>query len=145
MQANLTRSAPRTTWLVIVGTLMLAGRAMTLAFITRAGGTGVGDPPDAWLMPLIGDAVIGLAALGVAYLLWKRPSPATWIVAIVWNALGAFDALAALLIHISNPWDEFFMIKIFGPSMFVIAAAMHVGLIVLLGRREVHQHMSVDW
>ena len=116
---------------------------MTLAFIGRAGGSGAGDPPDAWLMPLIGDALIGLSALVVAYLIWQRPSASTWVIAVVWNALGAFDALAAMLIQITNPWDEFFMIKIFGPSMFVIAAAMHIGLILLLSRREIRQQMNI--
>ena len=39
--------------------LMASGWAMTLAFIARAGDGGPGDPPDAWLMPLVGDAFIG--------------------------------------------------------------------------------------
>ncbi len=34
--------------------LMLAGRAMTIPFIGRAGGSGIGDPPKAWIMPLLG-------------------------------------------------------------------------------------------
>lgn len=117
--------------------VMAAGRAMTLAFIGRAGDGGTGDPPAAWLMPLVGDAAVGLAAIAVALLVWKRPTPATWIIAVVWSAIGAFDALAAFLIHVSNPWSDFFMIELFGPSMFVAAAAMHVIIIFLLTRPEV--------
>lgn len=49
--------------IMAVLTAMLIGRAMTLAFIHRAGGEGVGDPPAAWLMPLLGDAVIGVSGL----------------------------------------------------------------------------------
>ena len=37
--------------IMLLLTLMLTGRAMTLAFIHRAGGTNPGDPPVVWLMP----------------------------------------------------------------------------------------------
>ncbi len=52
--------------------LAASGRAMTLAFIGRAGDGGLGDPPAAWLMPLVGDAFIGLAALIGAGTLRRR-------------------------------------------------------------------------
>lgn len=130
--------------IAIALTVMATGRAMTLAFIGRAGGSGVGDPPDAWLMPLVGDAVIGLSAVVVAYLLWKVRTPATWVVAVVWSAIAAFDALAALLVEISSPWPEFFMLQIFGRSMFLAATAMHLAIIYLLTRPDVRQEFGVQ-
>ncbi len=123
--------------------LMAAGRAMTLAFIARAGDGGVGDPPDAWLMPLVGDAAIGLGAIIVAVLIWQRPTPTTWVIAVVWSALGAFDALAAFIVQTSSPWPEFFMIEIFGPSMFFAAAALHLAIIYLLSQPEVLAHFEL--
>ena len=81
---------------------------MTLVFISRAGDGGAGDPPDAWLMPLIGDAVVGITALGIAWLLWRRPNPTTWLLAVMWNAIAAFDALAAYVVDVATPWPEFF-------------------------------------
>ena len=54
--------------IMLILTLILSGRAMTLAFIHRTGGTMPGDPPNAWLMPLIGDAIIGITALWIAFL-----------------------------------------------------------------------------
>ncbi len=39
--------------IMLIFTLMLSGRAMTLAYIHRVGGTMPGDPPAAWLMPLL--------------------------------------------------------------------------------------------
>ena len=123
--------------IVIALTAMASGRAMTLAYIGRAGDGGAGDPPDAWLMPLIGDAVIGLAAVAVALLLWKRRTPATWVVAVVWSAIGAFDAIAAYIVETSAPWPEFFMLELVGRTMFFAAAAMHVAIIYLLTRPDV--------
>ena len=123
--------------LAVALTALASGRAMTLAFIGRAGDGGVGDPPEAWLMPLLGDAVIGLAAIAVAVALWKRPSRVTWVIAVTWSAIGAFDALAAFVVDVTTPWPEFFMLEIFGRSMFFVAAAMHLVIIGLLTRPEV--------
>ena len=115
-------------------TLMAGGRAMTLLYLGRAGDGGAGDPPAAWLMPLVADAAIGVTAVIVALLLWKRPNPITWIAAISWSAVGAFDAWAAYVIGRTNPWPDFFMIEIFGSGMFVAAAVLHLTVIVLLAR-----------
>lgn len=111
--------------LLLILTLLLSGRAMTLAFIHRAGAGGVGDPPAAWLMPLVGDAVIGVSALAIAYLIWKRAGLFGWTLVVVWNALALWDALSAYLIHLTVPWPSFFMIEAVGPSMFFMAAGMH--------------------
>lgn len=110
---------------VVALTLMASGRAMTLAWITRAGDGGPGDPPDAWLMPLIGDAAVGLTALVVAGLLIWRRTFATWTIAAIWTSIAAFDAIAAFVVDVSSPWPDFFMLEIFGRSMFFAAAAMH--------------------
>jgi hypothetical protein len=125
--------------LVIALTIMAAGRAMTIPFIGRAGDGGAGDPPDAWLMPLIGDAAIGLAAVAVAALLWWRPSPTSWLIAIVWSAIGAFDAIAAFIVDTTSPWPDFFMLQLFGRPMFFAAAAMHILIIYLLFRPAAQQ------
>jgi hypothetical protein len=114
---------------------------MTLAFIPRIGGTAVGDPPPAWLMPLIGDAIIGLTALLIAFLIWKKKTGLwVWTAIIVWNSVAIWDALSAFVIHTTNPWPEFFMIKLFGPSMFFATVAIHLVIFILAyrpdGRRE---------
>ena len=131
-------------WIMLALTVMASGRAMTLLFIGRAGDGGTGDPPDAWLMPLIGDAIVGISALAIAWLLWKRPSPTVWVVAIVWNAIAAFDALAAYVVDVVTPWPEFFMLELFGRSMFFAAAAMHVVLIIMLAQRPLRDRFSVN-
>lgn len=123
--------------IILVLTLMAAGRAMTLAFIARAGDGGPGDPPEAWLMPLIGDAFVGLTAVAVAGLLWKRRTPTTWLLALVWSAIGMFDAIAAFIIETSAPWPDFFMLELFGRSMFFAAAGLHLVIIYLLLRPDV--------
>ena len=125
--------------IVLVLTLMLAGRSMTLAFIGSAGSTTPGAPPAAWLMPLIGDAVIGVSALIIAFLFARRSGIWVWTAIITWNVVGIWDALSAFVIHTTVPWPEFFMTQIFGSSMFFIASAMHVLIIILVNQTEVRQ------
>ena len=129
---------------LIALTALAIGRAMTLPFIGRAGDGGVGDPPEAWLMPLVGDAAIGIAAIGVTVLLLVRRSVATWAIAIGFHTVAAFDAVAALLIELSTPWPEFFMIQIFGRSMFLAATAMHVAALALLASTDVRSQLGVE-
>ena len=130
--------------IMLILTLMLCGRAMTLAFIARAGGTGPGDPPLAWLMPLIGDAVIGVTGLWIAYLIVKKTGLWVWITILTWNTVAIWDALSAFIVHQTSPWADFFMVEIFGSSMFFIAALMHLANIVLLSQREVKSHYLVS-
>ena len=127
--------------IMLILTLMLSGRAMTLTFIHRAGGTMPGDPPAAWLMPLIGDAVIGISALWIAYLIVKRTGLWVWTAIIVWNSLAIWDALSAFIIHMTNPWPEFFMISLVGPSMFFAASLMHAMIIILACRLDVRERL----
>ena len=126
--------------ILLVLTLMLAGRAMTLAFIGDVGGSGADDPPDPWLMPLIGDAVVGLSALPIAYLVMRGKGAVAWAAIAAWNVVGVWDALSAWLVNEQTPWPEFFMLEIFGESMFFAASAMHIVAIALLLRPEVKQH-----
>ena len=74
--------------ILLITTLMLSGRAMTLAFIGDAGAGGLGDPPSAWLMPLVGDAVIGITAFPVAYLILKGHGLGAWTAIVSWNVVG---------------------------------------------------------
>ena len=131
------------TRLVLLLTLMASGRAMTLAFIWRAGDGGPGDPPQEWLMPLIGDAFVGLTALVIAMLIWQRRSIVVWVATIVWTSIGAFDAVAAGLVEQSTPWPEFFMLEMFGSTMFYAAAALHLVILGLLSQREVRADFGV--
>lgn len=111
---------------LLVTTLLLSGRAMTLAFIGDVGSGAAGDPPAAWLMPLVGDAVIGLSALVIAYFIVRGHGLGAWTAIVAWNIVGIWDALSAFLVHHSVPWPEFFMVEIFGASMFFAASAMHL-------------------
>lgn len=96
---------------ILILTLMLCGRAMTLAFIGRAGGANSGDPPTAWLMPLVGDAVIGIAGLFTVFLVLKKTGLWVLTTIIVWNSVAICDALSAFIIYNTNPWPELYIVE----------------------------------
>ena len=126
--------------IMVVITLLLAGRAMTLAFIGQVNSGSPGAPPSAWLMPLIGDAIIGVSALWIAYLIIRKQGLWVWAAIISWNLLAIWDAMSAYIIHLTNPWPSFFMIEIFGSSMFFMASAMHLTLLVLAWQPSVRAY-----
>ncbi len=129
--------------IALVFIIMTIGRAMTIPYIHRAGDGGLGDPPEAWLIPLIGDAAIGIAAIVIAFLVWRTPSPATWAATIAWSAIGAFDAVAAFIVEVSTPWPEFFMIELIGRPMFFAAVLLHVAIIILVSRKDALEDFGV--
>lgn len=150
MQVHWSRLPPTARFAVVLSAMAI-GRAMTLPFIARSGDGGPGDPPGPWLMPLVGDAAIGLAAIGVVALLLLRLEPLTWMIAVTWSAVAAFDAVAALLVELRSPWPDFFMLEVFGRSMFVAAVGLQLVIIGLLatdssrnafGVPRVHGHGS---
>ena len=124
-------------------TLMMCGRAMTLVFIARAGGPDPGDPPAAWLMPLMGDAIVGVSGLWIVYLIVNKTGLWVWTTILTWNAIAIWDALSAFVVHKTSPWPEFFMIEIFGSSMFFGVSLMHLVVIVLLNQRDIKSHYLV--
>ena len=124
----------------LILTLMLVGRAMTLAFLHRVGGDAPGDPPVAWLMPLLGDAIVGLSGFAVAYLIWRCRGLFVWTTVVVWNVVAIWDALSAYIIHLTVPWPEFFMIQVFGTSMFFVASAMHATILFLVCREPLRTY-----
>ncbi|MFT4628889.1 MAG: hypothetical protein ACI8PZ_007585 [Myxococcota bacterium] len=115
-------------------TFMHAGRAMTLAFLPAVGTAAAGAPPSAWAMPLLGDAVVGVTAPFAAWLAWSLfTDPRARVLLFTWHALGAWDAMSAWVVHRTVPWPEFFMVQLFGDSMFFGAAAMHLVALALIG------------
>ena len=66
------------------------------------------------------------------------------MIAVVWSAIAAFDALAAYVVDVATPWPEFFMLEIFGRSMFVLAIALHLVVAALLVDRETRAEFGID-
>lgn len=69
----------------------------------------VGEAPDgapeSWFVPLLGDGLVGTAAIIVAILLWKRATAGVWLAAVIFHTLAMWDTAAAAVNNSRNPWD----------------------------------------
>ena len=63
-------------------------------------------PPD-WTIAFLGDFAIGITALFLAYMIWKKPSALLWGILLAWNAVGLFDLFGALSHSFSAPFSPF--------------------------------------
>ena len=63
-------------------------------------------PPD-WTIAFLGDFAIGITALFLAYMIWKKPSALLWGILLAWNAVGLFDLFGALSHSFTAPFSPF--------------------------------------
>ena len=63
-------------------------------------------PPD-WTIAFLGDFAIGITALFLAYMIWKKPSALLWGILLAWNSVGLFDLFGALSHSFSAPFSPF--------------------------------------
>ena len=63
-------------------------------------------PPD-WTIAFLGDFAIGITALFLAYMIWKKPSALLWGILLAWNAVGIFDLFGALSHSFTAPFSPF--------------------------------------
>ncbi len=70
----------------------------------------IGSPRSAssdWTIAFLGDFVIGITALILAYKIWKKPSALLWGILLAWNAVGIFDLFGALSHSFTAPFSPF--------------------------------------
>ena len=60
--------------------------------------------PSEWIVPFIGDFIIGITAIFLVYHIIKKPSAILWGLLLSWNAVGLFDLIGALDISFAAPY-----------------------------------------
>ena len=100
--SNIIEQRPRIiTWIaVLMGfTMMRAFMGIQLPTLEMFGG----ENPDAWFAPWISDAILGLLAPFMIYLLLKRRGIMIWAGLLIYNAIGAFDYTHGLMVQWTDP------------------------------------------
>ena len=70
----------------------------------------IGSPRSAssdWTIAFLGDFVIGITALILAYKIWRKPTALLWGILLAWNAVGIFDLFGALSHSFTAPFSPF--------------------------------------
>ena len=95
---------------IVTITALMVYRAGVAAFLPRLGDD---DTSWAWIVPWVGDTLIGLTAPIVAYLLWTRRGALIWGLGLAWTFWGAWDYLSGIMVNIVEPLEDGF-----GPEWF---------------------------
>lgn len=85
--------------IAIVLTGVMVWRTSALTYLPNVGGT----VPEIWGIPFKGDAFIGLAALVVAFLLYRFRNLNIWALGIAWQVAGLADLLVAYVVQNMHP------------------------------------------
>ena len=132
---------PTVVTLLIVLTALLFYRALGFLQLVDVGELPDGAP-ESWFVPLLGDGLVGTAAIIVAILLWKRATAGVWLAAVIFHTLAMWDTAAAAINNGRNPWDasEFadVMWFLFGFTFIVSLVSIY-----LLSRRDIRRHYDV--
>lgn len=74
-----------------VATLIITGIMVYRIAVVFMWGTLGNGTPEVWVIPYAGDAFVGVTALIVTYLLWKRRGPIVWMTGIAFHVIGIKD------------------------------------------------------
>ena len=61
--------------------------------------------PSEWIVSFVGDFIIGITALFLAYQIIRKPSAILWGLLLSWNVLGLFDLFGAIVISFIVPYE----------------------------------------
>jgi hypothetical protein len=113
-------------------TLFLTGvmlyRALPAPFVWGELGKSI---PQVWIIPFRGDVFVGLTALIIAYLLWKRRGLMPWTIGIVFHVIGMTDFLVAAQLFFLAP-----MPMVPNLDFMIVAISVQLLCIALLVRNR---------
>jgi len=107
----------------------------------------VGVPPDgapeSWFVPLLGDGLVGTAAIIMAIVLWRRQTAGVWLAAVIVHTIALWDLALSAVNAIREPWDtnEFADAVWF---FFGLAFLISIASFYLLSRRDVRDYYHVE-
>ena len=78
-------------------------RIVALTLLPQVGSSPVSSPIS-WIIPFLGDSIVGLTAPILAVLLWWKKGLAVWTTGIVWTVFGTWDLFTGLILENVNPW-----------------------------------------
>ena len=132
---------PTAVTILIVITALFVWRASAFSNLAN-----VGVPPDgapeSWFVPLLGDGLVGTAAIIMAILLWRRQTAGVWLAAVIVHTIALWDLAMSAVNNIREPWvtNEFADAVWF---FFGLAFLISVASFYLLSRRDVRGYYDM--
>ncbi len=60
--------------------------------------------PSEWIVPFVGDFIIGITAIFLVYHIIKKPNAVLWGILLSWNVVGLFDLFGAIVVSFAAPF-----------------------------------------
>ena len=101
--------------------------------------------PSEWVLPLIGDFIIGTTAFFLVYGILKKPSYLIWVLLLSWNVLGLVDLLGAIrtsLIVPFGPIPEIGLTSLGVRSILILNTFLQISCIYLLLKGSVKNYFN---
>ena len=133
---------PPVVTVLVVATALLTYRAAGYLSLPDVGELPDGAP-ESWFIPLLGDGLIGTAAVVIAILLWQRPTSGVWLGTIIFHSLALWDTTAASINNVREPWDEGPVTDAMIWVAFGFTFLVSVLCLYLLSRRDVRRHYEI--
>ena len=102
-----------------------------------------GGAPESWFVPLLGDGIVGVAAITMAIVLWRRQTAGVWLAAVIVHTIALWDLVMSVVNNIREPWDT----NEFADAIwffFGFALIISVASFYLLSRRDVRGYYHVE-
>ena len=99
--------------------------------------------PESWFVPLLGDGLVGTAAIIMAIVLWRRHTAGVWLAAVIVHTIALWDLVVSAVNAIREPWDT----NEFADALwffFGFALLISVASFYLLSKRDVRSYYHVE-
>ena len=98
--------------------------------------------PESWFIPLLGDGLVGTAAIIIGILLWRRATFGVWLATVIFHTIAMWDTATAAINNIREPWDESAFADVIWFA-FGFTFLVSVLCVYLLSRRDVRRYYEV--
>ena len=101
--------------------------------------------PSEWVLPLIGDFIIGTTAFFLVYGILKKPSYLIWVLLLSWNILGLIDLLGAIrtsLLVPFGPIQEIGLTSLGVRSILILNTFLQISCMYLLFKDSVRNYFK---
>ena len=101
--------------------------------------------PSEWIVPFVGDFIIGITAIFLVYHIIKKPSAILWGLLLSWNVVGLFDLFGAIMISFDAPFGplpEIGFNELTVRTILILNTLLQISCIYLLFQKNIKEYFK---
>ena len=102
--------------------------------------------PSEWIVPFVGDFIIGITAIFLVYYIIKKPSAILWGLLLSWNVVGLFDLFGAIMVSFEAPFGPLPEIGLNSSGVrFVLSlnTLIQISSIYLMFQKDIKEYFKI--